>query len=159
MSSTDSAGAHAGPPSGLSSEEAAAYEREVYAHSGKAAVADVTTMFAAIVLLILGGLEILQSIAAIANDDIFVTTQNYVFQFDVTTWGWIHLVLGILALFVAVGILRNQGWALIGGIVLAILSTLANFATIPYYPWWSLTIIAFNALLVWALCSRYVRPY
>lgn len=158
MSSTEGAGAHAGPAEGMTPEESAAYEREVYSYSGKAIMADMTSTFAAILLIVLAGLEILQGISAIANDDIFVSTPNYVFEFDVTVWGWIHLVLGIVAAFVAVGILRMQSWALIGGVVIAVLSIFSNFASVPYYPWWSLTVIGFNILVIWALCTRRTRP-
>lgn len=159
MSATEGSGAHAGEPAAMTAEQQAAYEREVYEYSGKAAVADLTTTFAAILLIVIAGLEILQGIAAIANDSIYVKTPDYVFEFDVTVWGWIHVILGIVAVFVAIGILRTQSWALIGGVVIAVLSTFANFASIPHYPWWSLTVIAFNALLIWALCTRRARPY
>lgn len=158
MSATDGLGSHAGPRADMSHEEEPVRGTDDYSYSGRAIVADMTSTFAAVLLVVLAGLEILQGIAQIANDEIFAVTPKYVFRFDVTAWGWIHLILGIAALVVAFGILRQASWALVGGVVIAVLSVFSNFASIPYYPFWSLTVIAFNILVIWALCTRRAHP-
>ena len=58
-----------------------------------------------------------------SRSDVFVSGINYVYQFDVTTWGWIHLIIGALALAVGVGILTGQSWALVAGMGLAVISS------------------------------------
>jgi hypothetical protein len=73
------------------------------------------------------------------------------FQFDVTTWGWIHLLVGLLVLFAGIAVMSGQTWARAIGIILAGLSALANFVFIPYYPFWSLLIIALDVFVIWAL--------
>ncbi len=83
----------------------------------------------------------------------FVAGQNYIFEFDLTTWGWIHIVLGIIVAIVGGAILAGQGWALVAGIVLAILSALMNFVWLPYYPFWAILIIAFDIAVIWALST------
>ena len=112
------------------------------------------TVFAAVMLMIGGILDVMRGIAEIADDDIFVSTRNYVFEFNLTAWGWIHLVIGLIGIATAIGILMGQTWGRVAGIVVAFLSALANFAFVPYYPVWSLLIIAFSGLVIWALCTQ-----
>ncbi|WP_412101967.1 hypothetical protein [Kitasatospora purpeofusca] len=89
---------------------------------------------------------------AIAEDDVFVSTPKYVFRFDLTSWGWIHLALGVLAIGIGIGLFRLALWARILGIVVAALLIIANFLSIPYYPLWSVTVMAACALVIWGLC-------
>ncbi|MFJ1704987.1 hypothetical protein [Kitasatospora sp. NPDC088346] len=109
-------------------------------------------VFAAVMLLISGVLDVLRGIMGIAKDPVFVSTPNYVFKFDLTSWGWIHLVLGLIAIAAGLGLFRLALWARILGIVAAALLIVANFLSIPYYPLWSVTVMAASALVIWALC-------
>ena len=79
---------------------------------------------------------------------------DYLYEFDLSTWGWIHLVLGLLGICVGVGILMRRSWAQLTGVMIAGLSMLANFAFLPYYPFWAMTIIALNVLVIWALIAH-----
>jgi hypothetical protein len=81
-------------------------------------------------------------------------TRNYLFKFDVTTWGWIHLILGIIVALAGWGLLSGRTWARVVGITLAVLSAIANFLWLPYYPLWSLLIIALDVLVIWALAAH-----
>jgi hypothetical protein len=82
-----------------------------------------------------------------------VTTPDYIFSFDLTGWGWVHLLLGILAAVAGFAVLQGQTWARVVGIVLAGLSMIANFLFLPYYPLWSLLIIALDVAVIWALAT------
>ncbi|AIR99824.1 hypothetical protein [Streptomyces glaucescens] len=110
------------------------------------------TAFAAVMLSLVGLLDIFRGIMAIAEDDIFVTTRNYVFEFDLTSWGWIHLILGVIALVVGFGLLRTATWARVAGVAIAGLVIIANFLSLPYYPVWSVVMIAMSGFIIWALC-------
>ncbi|CAM5261182.1 hypothetical protein SGLAM104S_08039 [Streptomyces glaucescens] len=66
------------------------------------------TVFGAVMLFLVGLLDLLRGIMAIAEDDVFVTTPNYIFEFDLTSWGWIHLILGVIAVIVSVGLLQDE---------------------------------------------------
>ncbi|MEE1815586.1 DUF7144 family membrane protein [Streptomyces sp. NPDC004288] len=120
--------------------------------SAKYAWAGGLRMFAAVMLALAGLLGIFRGIMAIAKDDVFVTTPDYVFQFDVTGWGWIHLCLGIVALLVSFGLFGAAAWARYTGIGIAALVVIANFLSLPYYPWWSVIMIAMSGFIIWALC-------
>jgi hypothetical protein len=108
--------------------------------------------FAAVMLFLVGVLDIFRGIMAIAEDDLFVTTPRYVFRFDLTGWGWVHLVLGAIAVIVSLGLFSAAVWARVGGVALASLVIIANFLSLPYYPIWSITLIALSGFIIWALC-------
>jgi vacuolar-type H+-ATPase subunit I/STV1 len=106
----------------------------------------------AVILMLLAGMfQVLVGLLAVFENEIYVQTRNYLFKFDVTTWGWIHLVVGVVVGLAALGLLRGRTWARVVGIILAVLSAIANFLFIPYYPVWSLLIIAVDVFIIWAL--------
>jgi hypothetical protein len=111
------------------------------------------TIFAAAMMMIIGFWQALAGIAAIAQDKVYAATPEYIYAFDVTGWGWIHLLLGILIVCAGVAVFMGSTWARMVAIVLASLSMIANFAFIPHYPVWSLTIIALDAAVIWALAT------
>jgi len=113
--------------------------------------------FAGIMLGVVAVLEILQGIAAIANDSVFVRGLHYTYKLDVTAWGWLHLFIGVVALAVGIAIVAEATVGYLAGIAIAFLAAVANFAFLPYYPWWSMLVIAFNVLVIWALCSELGR--
>jgi hypothetical protein len=108
-------------------------------------------VFAAAIMIMVGAFQIISGLAAIFDDQFYVVARNYVFDLDVTAWGWIHLLLGLLLVFAGWGIFSGATWARVTGIVLATLSAIANFFFIPYYPVWSIAIIALDVLVIWAL--------
>jgi hypothetical protein len=110
--------------------------------------------FAGIMLVTLGILHVLSGLSAIADDKVFVRGIDYIYEFDVTTWGWILLLTGAVAILTGAGILANQSWAYILGIVIAVASVIENFVFMPQYPLWALAVIAFDILVIWALTTR-----
>jgi hypothetical protein len=127
------------------------------AHTGSAQTAKQgwasgLTAFAAVMLLLLGLLNIFRGIMAVAEDEVFVTTPNYVFEFDLTSWGWIHLILGVIALLIGFGLLKEALWARVAGVAIAGLLIIASFLSLPYAPVWSIVLIAISGFIIWALC-------
>jgi hypothetical protein len=111
-------------------------------------------MFAAIMMIMVGVFQALQGIIAIFENEFYVATRNYTFQFDATTWGWIHLLLGLLVAFAGYGLLSGKTWARLLAITLAALSATANFLFVPYYPFWSLLLVTLNILVIWAITAH-----
>ena len=107
--------------------------------------------FAGAVMLLVGIFQAFAGLAAIFEDEFFVVGPNYAYDVDVTTWGWIHLILGIVVAFAGISIYAGAAWARSVGVVLAILSAVANFFFIPYYPVWAVLIIALDIAVIWAL--------
>ena len=108
-------------------------------------------VFAGVMMIMLGGLQAFTGLVALFQDEVYVNTPNYLLQFDTTAWGWIQLLVGTLVVFAGCAVLAGQTWGRVVGIVLAVVSVVANFAFIPYYPFWSLTIIALDVFVIWAL--------
>jgi hypothetical protein len=109
------------------------------------------TVFAATVLMLVGVFQSIAGLVAIFDDDFYVVTRNYTFDLDTTVWGWIHLLIGISLVFVAWGLFSRSTWAGVTAIFLASLSAVANFFFIPYYPFWSLLVIALDIWVIWSL--------
>jgi hypothetical protein len=111
-------------------------------------------VFAAVMMIMAGGFHAIMGLVGIFENEFYRVTPNYVFEFDVTGWGWIHLLLGLGVVLAGFALLAGQTWARGVGIALAAVSALANFVFIPYYPFWSLAIIALDIFIIWALASH-----
>jgi hypothetical protein len=137
-------------------EEGSAVSNDAYSRAGRqpsgAAVGFI--LFAAIMMIMVGVFQGLQGLVGIFENEFYVPTRNYIFQFDATTWGWIHLLLGLLVAFAGWGLLSGRTWARTVAIFLAVLSALANFLFIPYYPFWSLLIITLDVFVIWAVAAH-----
>lgn len=111
-------------------------------------------MFAAVVMMVGGIFQLIAGIAAVAEDELLVVSADWVFSFDVTTWGWIHIVVGIVLMLAGLGIMTGNILARIVGIIIAALSAIANFAALPYYPVWAVVIIIVDIAVIWALTAH-----
>jgi len=111
-------------------------------------------VFAGVLMLCSGVLAVLQGIAAIAKDDVYGSVGNYVYELNLTGWGWIHVILGALVAVTGWGVLRGESWARFTGIFLASLSLVAQFLFLPYEPLWSLVMMAIDVFVIWALASQ-----
>ncbi|MEU6847138.1 hypothetical protein ABZ930_35240 [Streptomyces sp. NPDC046716] len=118
----------------------------------KMAAAGGLTVFAAVLLFISGSLDFLRGLSAVLRDKVFLTTPNYVYEWDLTGWGWTHMALGVIAVAVSLGLFVAMKWARVVGVIIAGLMIIANFLSIPYHPLWSLTLIAMDGFIIWALC-------
>ena len=107
--------------------------------------------FAGPMLILIGMFQVIDGIAAIANDEFFLVGQNYTFNLDTSAWGWIHLLLGIGLIIAGWSIFAGRTWAAVVALTLAMLSAVANFFFIPYYPFWAILIIALNCWVIWSL--------
>jgi hypothetical protein len=109
------------------------------------------TVYAGIMMLILGFFHAFAGLVGILQDDLYVMTNSYVLQLDATTWGWIHMVAGVIVLMAGLGVLSGATWARIVGVTVAVLSTITNFMWLPWYPVWGIIMIVANAFVIWAL--------
>ncbi|MET9217154.1 MULTISPECIES: DUF7144 family membrane protein [unclassified Nocardia] len=122
-------------------------------HPVREGIAAGTSIGAGILLAVVGVLQILEGISAVANDDLIVVGPEYLYQFDLTAWGWWHIVLGAIAVIVAIGLLAGQTWGRVAAMVIAALAIIANFLWLPYYPWWSILIIIISVVVIWAVAT------
>lgn len=109
------------------------------------------TVFAGVMLLLIGLFHAVAGLVALVDDEFYVVTANYTFEFDVTAWGWIHLIGGIVVALAGIGVFSGSTWSRLTGIAVAVVSIIVNFFFLPYYPWWSLLMIALGVWVIWAL--------
>jgi hypothetical protein len=107
--------------------------------------------FAAALLTLVGGFQVIAGLAAVINDEFFVVSRNYAFDLDVSTWGWIHLVFGLVLLVAGFGLFGRRTWAGVTALFLAMLSAFLNFFFIPVYPFWAIVVITLDVWIIWAL--------
>ena len=108
-------------------------------------------IFAVALMVIQGFMQAFQGIVALADDSFYNVDPKYTFDLDVTAWGWIHVILGGLAVAAGLFLMTGAVWARAVAVVLASAAILANFLWMPYYPVWSLTLIAFDVAVIWAV--------
>ncbi|MFJ6216897.1 hypothetical protein ACIQGZ_26750 [Streptomyces sp. NPDC092296] len=112
------------------------------------------TVFAAVLMIFGGLLSIFEGVSAIARDNLLVRTANYAYRFNLTGWGWIHVILGLIVALAGCALFTGARWARAVGVLLAGLSLIANFLWLPWYPLWAIVLIAVDLLMLWALCAR-----
>jgi hypothetical protein len=109
--------------------------------------------FAGLLMVIIGGLGFLEGLIAIIRDEYYVLTPNQIVVFDLTTWGWITLIWGIVLMLAGFALLSGQTWARWFTIVVASLNfiTQLGFVGSSQYPLWALTVLALTVVVLYAL--------
>jgi hypothetical protein len=111
------------------------------------------TVFAAVMLMISGIGNILEGIAQLVRGSYFVTLPNYAYTLSVHSWGWIHLGAGIVVFLAGAALLADKTWARAVGVAFASLSLFMNLVYLPFFPVWSIVVIAVDAFVIWALLT------
>jgi hypothetical protein len=110
--------------------------------------------FAGVMLIMIGVFDVIQGLVALFNDEFYVVGQEWVFEFDITAWGWIQLILGVILIASGIGIFSGNVTARTVGVIIAGLAAIVNFAWLPYYPVWSIIVIAICVAVIWALTAH-----
>ena len=116
-------------------------------------------VFAGIVLMIVGAFDVLQGFVGIVQDEYVVATRKGLAIVDVTTWGWITLIWGVLLFFAGLGLLNGSGfarWLAIIGVSINAVQQIAFMANWPQaYPLWNILVVTLNVLVIYALTARW----
>lgn len=142
----------------MSYDPSTATPASVERNRARNAVAGTTTIAAGALLFVSALLTLLQGISALASDNLLIVTSDYIYRFNTTTWGWIHIVVGVLLLGIAVGMMAGRDWARLAAIFIASLSIVVMFLWMPYYPVWSLVVIALDVIVIWAVATWNTDP-
>jgi hypothetical protein len=115
--------------------------------------------FAGIVMLIIGSIDFFQGLIALFDDEYFVVTASGFLVVDLTAWGWIMLIWGVLLALAGLGLIGGQGWARWFAIVVVSLNFIAQLGFLgnSQYPLWSLTVVALNVIVLYALTARWTE--
>jgi len=108
--------------------------------------------FAAFSILAVGLFNIVAGLAAaFSPNNVLSWTNNGVAVVDVSTWGWVHIILGALLVAAALALFSGAGWARVVAIILVVLNLIAQFVSLQTTPFWSLVIIVVDLVILWAL--------
>lgn len=107
--------------------------------------------FGGAMMVMLGAFNLVEGLVALFNDEYYVTTTQGLLLFDITAWGWIHLIIGLIAVAVGFGVIRGATWARICGVILCGVNAIAQLAFLSAYPLWGMLVIALDVLVIWAL--------
>jgi len=113
--------------------------------------------FAGLVMLIIGGVDFVQGLIALFEDEYYVVTQSGFLVVDVTAWGWIMLIWGALLVLAGFSLITGQSWARWVAIVVVSLNVFAQLGFLgnSNYPLWALTALALNVIVLYALTARW----
>jgi hypothetical protein len=115
-------------------------------------------VFAGVVMIVGGAFQALEGLAGIVRDEWLVVLPNYIYGFDLTVWGVIHLLVGLALVVIGASLLRGQTWARVAGLIVAVISAIVNFVWLPYSPWWAILVIAIDFVIIWALAAYLRQP-
>ena len=107
--------------------------------------------FAGIILITVGIFQAFPGLVGLIEDEFYAVTPEYVVQFDSTTWGWIHILIGLILIAAGFGIFSGNVLARTVGVFAALGSMISVFAWLPWYPVWGIILIAMNIAIIWAL--------
>ncbi|MFF5075675.1 hypothetical protein ACFY36_01375 [Actinoplanes sp. NPDC000266] len=111
--------------------------------------------YGGVILVLLGMFHLIQGIVALADDSFYIAREgDLVLALNYTVWGWLHLVLGVLALAAGVGIFTGALWARVAGVVVAAVSALAAMVFMPAYPIWGIVAVIFDIVIIYALVAH-----
>lgn len=109
-------------------------------------------VFAGIMLIMLGAFQVIEGLVALFDEGYYlVASSGLVLHVDYNVWGWVHLVIGILAVATGLGLLAGNTAARVAAIILAVLSAIVNLAFIAAYPVWSTVVIAVDIIVIYAI--------
>jgi hypothetical protein len=110
------------------------------------------TLFAAVIMLLVGGFHVIQGLVALFKDDYYVVgTSGLVLNVSYTAWGWIHIVGGVIVVAAGIALLSGKMWARVLGTAMACVSAIVNVGFLAAYPIWSAMVIAMDVAIIMAL--------
>ena len=108
--------------------------------------------FAGIMMVLLGSFHIIDGLIALFNDEYFLVTQSgLAVSADFTTWGWVHLIGGVVVVAAGIAVFTGQIWARTLGVAIAMISAIINLGFLSAFPVWSSIMILIDVLVIWAL--------
>ncbi len=111
--------------------------------------------FAGFILILNGVFSAVQGLAALIGTDVYyVITSGTLYLFDITTWGWWNLILGVILVLVGIALLTGAGWARVVAVILASLSAVGQLLLLPAQPWWAVIVIAVDILVIYAITAH-----
>lgn len=108
--------------------------------------------FAGMMMLILGGLQILAGLVALVHKTFYVTANNGWIVFNnYTTWGWINILIGLFVVLAGLAVMGGSLWGRIVASLIVVMNAISNLAFLPAYPIWSIIALVIDGFVLYAL--------
>ncbi|HEV8561360.1 MAG TPA: hypothetical protein VGR06_33995 [Actinophytocola sp.] len=108
-------------------------------------------VFAGITMLMIGSFNAIEGLVALFDPNVYIAGPDNVLVFDLTTWGWVHLIIGVLVAITGIALLADAGWARPVTVVLAALNAIVQLTFVTVYPVWSLAAVTLCVVVIWAI--------
>lgn len=115
-------------------------------------------LFAGVIMVMLGFLNFFYGLAAIVNDDVVVVGGHGAIIADLTTWGWVTLILSVVLVLTGFGLLAGAGWARVLGVVIVTVNAIEQVWIFPAAPLWALIMILLDVIILYNLTARWGEP-
>ncbi len=113
--------------------------------------------FAGVMMVILGCLDVLWGIAAIANNEVVVVGGHGVLVLDITTWGWIQLILGLALAAIGVGLCIGNTAARWAGVFVLAVNAVMQIVWFSAAPLWAILMIVLDIVLIYQLMINWAE--
>jgi hypothetical protein len=107
--------------------------------------------FAGVMMIIIGSLDAFWGLAALLNNEVVVVGGHGVIVFDITTWGWIQLILGVLVGLTGLGLIAGNEVARVLGISLLTINAVLQVVWFPAAPLWAFLMIVLDCVIIYQL--------
>ena len=112
-------------------------------------------MFAGTMMMFLGGFHMFEGLVALfRHTEIAFPTSGLTIQVSFTQWGWLQIIAGALVFVAGLGLFTGRMWARVLGVILVAISAFVNFAWATIYPFWSITLLAIDFFVLYALIAH-----
>ena len=111
--------------------------------------------FAAVILFMAGSLGFLYGLGAVLNDEVITVQGRGVIVWDFTTWGWVHMSVGVIMILTSAGLLMGREWGRVMGVIFATLNAIGQVGLITAFPLWSILLIALDVIVIYQLTARW----
>ena len=113
------------------------------------------TVFAAMVLILVGSLDALWGLAAILNDQVVVVGGHGAIIADISTWGWVHLILGAIMVLSGMGLATGSSTVRWVAVILVTVNAISQVVWFPLAPLWAFLIILLDVTIIYQLTARW----
>lgn len=112
-------------------------------------------VFGAMMMILLGSFQVIAGLVALFKESYYlVPSKDLIINVNFDTWGWVHLAVGVVALAAGFGLFTGAMWARVLGVVVATVSAIVNLGFLAAFPLWSLTMIALDVLVIYAITAH-----
>lgn len=110
--------------------------------------------FAAFLLVVSGGMQVISGLAALFSQEFFVITEQHLLLFDYTAWGWVNVLTGLGVFTIGMALINGQAWAQAAAVIITVLAALTHISFLNAFPLWGIIALVVDGLILYALVAH-----